>query len=132
MQLAFAVVRTSLLVEVGRTRHAERPMVRCSRRPTRDRRHAVRRGSFSLQPREGVCLWENGDGARMFSLNFVLADGPRGALDSLHAVRRKPLAQFGELLSLTCEHLELFTTICSPNLYEVGWAPRARKRSHKL
>jgi len=35
-------------VEVGRTRHAERPMVRCSRRPTRDRRHAVRRGDFSL------------------------------------------------------------------------------------
>ena len=32
----------------GGTRHAERPMVGCSRRTTRDRRHAVRRGDFSL------------------------------------------------------------------------------------
>src|ERR1700733_10315281 len=32
----------------GLTRHAERPLVRCSRRTTRDRRHAVRRGDFSL------------------------------------------------------------------------------------
>jgi len=48
LQLASAVVRTSLLVEVGRTRHAERPMLRCSRRPTRNRRHALRRGRVSV------------------------------------------------------------------------------------
>ncbi len=35
-------------------------MVRCSRRPTRDRRHAVRRGDFSLTPTrndELLCRW---------------------------------------------------------------------------
>ena len=32
----------------GLARHAERPVVRCSRRTTRDRRHVVRRGLFSL------------------------------------------------------------------------------------
>src|SRR5580698_5529036 len=35
----------------GLARHAERPVVRCSRRTTRDRRHAVRRGLFSLPSR---------------------------------------------------------------------------------